>query len=76
MFRVKQQMVKRNRLIVIGFLNEFDLCYGREFDFLANSIRFETEQEEKRLLQEQLRQCEITLNETTSKLSTQIENVK
>jgi len=52
------------------------LCYGREFDFLANSIRFETEQEEKRLLQEQLRQCEITLNETTSKLSTQIENVK
>jgi len=69
-------MVKRNRLIVIGFWNEFDLCYGREFDFLANSIRFETEQEEKRLLQEQLRQCEITLNETTSKLSTQIENVK
>jgi len=49
---------------------------GETKSFDTNSIRFETEQEEKRLLQEQLRQCEITLNETTSKLSTQIENLK
>jgi len=44
--------------------------------YLANSIRFETEQEEKRLLQEQLHQLEISSNEANAKLSKQIEIVK
>ncbi|CAF5105318.1 unnamed protein product, partial [Rotaria magnacalcarata] len=35
--------------------------------FDANSIRLETEQEEKRLLQEQFRQLEISSNETNTK---------
>ncbi|CAF4318247.1 unnamed protein product, partial [Adineta steineri] len=41
--------------------------------FDNNSIRFETEQEEKRLLREQYRQLEISSNETNAKLSKQIE---
>ena len=44
--------------------------------FLANSIRLETEQEEKRLLQEQLREIEVLSNETNTKLFKQIESVK
>jgi len=43
---------------------------------LATNIRLETEQEEKRLLQDQLRQLEITTNETNTKLSKQIDHVK
>ncbi len=42
---------------------------------IGNSIRLETEQEEKRLLHEQFRQLEITSTETITKLSKQIENV-
>lgn len=49
---------------------------GETKPFDTNSIRLETEQEEKRLLQEQLHQCETTLNETNSKFSKQIENLK
>ncbi|CAF1362135.1 unnamed protein product, partial [Adineta steineri] len=41
--------------------------------FDNNSIRFETEQEEKRLLREQYRQLEISSNETNAKLLKQIE---
>ncbi|CAM4864437.1 unnamed protein product [Rotaria socialis] len=44
--------------------------------FDANSIRLETEQEEKRLLQEQLRQLEISSNETNTKFLKQIEDLK
>ncbi|CAF0722314.1 unnamed protein product [Rotaria sordida] len=44
--------------------------------FDTNSIRLETEQEEKRLLQEQFRQLEISTNETNTKLLKQIENLK
>jgi hypothetical protein len=36
----------------------------------------ETEQEEKRLLQEQFRQLEISSNETQIKLLKQIDNIK
>ena len=36
----------------------------------------ETEQEEKRLLQEQFKQLEISSNETQIKLSKQIDNIK
>lgn len=43
---------------------------------LATNIRLETEQEEKRLLQDQFRQLEISSNETQTKLLKQIENVK
>ncbi|CAF4266238.1 unnamed protein product, partial [Rotaria magnacalcarata] len=43
---------------------------------LANSIRLETEQEEKRLLQEQFRQLEISSNETNTKFLKQIEDLK
>jgi len=53
-----------------NFLNHSFVSY------LANSIRFETEQEEKRLLQEQLHQLEISSNEANAKLSKQIEIVK
>jgi hypothetical protein len=42
----------------------------------GNSIRLETEQEEKRLLHDQFRQLEISSNETITKLSKQIETVK
>ena len=38
-------------------------------------MRLETEQEEKRLLQEQIRQLETSSNETNSKLTRQIEMV-
>ncbi|CAF3387402.1 unnamed protein product [Rotaria sp. Silwood1] len=44
--------------------------------FDSNSIRLETEQEEKRLLQEQFRQLEISFKETNTKLMKQIENLK
>ncbi|CAM4758557.1 unnamed protein product [Rotaria magnacalcarata] len=44
--------------------------------FDANSIRLETEQEEKRLLQEQFRQLEISSNETNTKSLKQIEDLK
>ncbi|CAF2787109.1 unnamed protein product [Rotaria sp. Silwood2] len=44
--------------------------------FDTNSIRLETEQEEKRLLQEQFRQLEISFNETNTKHLKQIENLK
>ena len=43
--------------------------------FLASSIRLETELEEKRLLQEQFRQLEITTSETNRKHLKQIEDV-
>ena len=52
-----------------NFINYFIIIKG-------NSIRLETEQEEKRLLQEQFHQLEISSNETITKLSKQIENVK
>jgi hypothetical protein len=42
---------------------------------LAHSIRLETEQEEKRLLQEQIHQLEVSSNESNTKLSKQIDNV-
>ena len=43
---------------------------------LAHSIRLETEQEEKRLLQDQLRQLEISSNEINNKLFKQIDQVR
>jgi hypothetical protein len=43
---------------------------------LAHNIRLETEQEEKRLLQEQLRQLENSSNEANNKLSKQIDQVE
>ncbi|UJR35387.1 hypothetical protein I4U23_028144 [Adineta vaga] len=49
---------------------------GETKAFDTNSIRLETEQEEKRLLQEQLRQLEISSNEINRKLSKQIENLE
>lgn len=42
---------------------------------IAQSIRLETEQEEKRLLQEQIHQLEQSSNEAKTKLSKQIDNV-
>ncbi len=79
LFQPNQRMVIQNHSIVSclfllfkssNFLNHSFVFY------LANSIRFETEQEEKRLLQEQLHQLEISSNETNAKLSKQIEIVK
>ena len=51
-------------------------CLFRFCSFVAQSIRLETEQEEKRLLQDQLRQLEISSIETTNKLSQQIDQVE
>ena len=51
-------------------------CLFRFCSFVAQSIRLETEQEEKRLLQDQLRQLEISSIETTNKLSEQIDQVE
>lgn len=76
LFQINQQMVKQNYSIVsFLFFFLFRNFYVFIFD-LANSIRLETEQEEKRLLQDQFRQLEITSNETNTKLSRQIDNVK
>ncbi len=67
-------MVKANYSIVNILI---DWNYSNIFDFnLAHNIRLETEQEEKRLLQEQLRQLENSSNEINNKLSKQIDQVE
>ena len=71
-FPIEQTMGKANHSIVSQILYDDD---GVCLLFLGQSIRLETEQEEKRLLQDQLRQLEISSNEASNKLSQQIDQV-
>ncbi len=75
LFPINQQMVKQNHSIVRSRFF-FIFNFLNSIFSLANSIRLETEQEEKRLLQDQFRQLEISTKETHTKLLKQIDNVK